>query len=108
MNWGWGEIFWMKRADGSQAEHIKTETERQIKGVQAWLEERIEPSGWLTGPEFGLVDAGCGPDRAWFGVKESIRIDDDLPQVYHLLAASKRDGMTSGNGPFPISHASRR
>jgi glutathione S-transferase len=86
MNWGWGEIFWMKRADGTQAEHIKTETERQIKGVQAWLEERIEPSGWLTGPEFGLVDAGCGPDRAC-GLRAAGG-QDDFPIQYISLQHS--------------------
>lgn len=56
INWGWGEVLWMKRAEGSLAEHVKAEVQRQTGELQSWLESRLQTSGWLTGPDFGVAD----------------------------------------------------
>lgn len=60
----------MKRAEGELAEHIKAEFARQIRQLQAQLEAWIEPSGWLTGPGFGIADIAAGTvvhRSAYFG-----------------------------------------
>lgn len=49
MNWGLGEVYWLKGAEVALADQTKSETIRQTKELQAWLEDRIEPSGLAVG-----------------------------------------------------------
>lgn len=70
VNWGWGEVLWMKRAKGELKAHLKAETERQTRDIQDWLEGQIEASGWLAGESFGLAEAAAAPivhRSAYFG-----------------------------------------
>ena len=41
VNWGYGEIFWYKRAAGVLADQMKAEAARQTEVLQGWLSERL-------------------------------------------------------------------
>lgn len=60
INWGLGEIRFFGRAPD------KVDTLRAVAGhetaqLQQWLERQIQPSGWLSGPDFGWADLCAAP-----------------------------------------------
>jgi len=61
VNWGFGEIFWYKRASGVLADKMKAEAVRQTAILQAWLTERLGSSRWFGGETFGWADAAAAP-----------------------------------------------
>ena len=61
VNWGFGEVFWYKRASGALADQLKSEAARQTTVLQAWLTERLGQSPWFGGETFGWADAAVAP-----------------------------------------------
>ena len=61
VNWGFGEIFWYKRASGALADQLKAEAVRHTAVLQAWLTERLGTSPWFGGAAFGWADAAAAP-----------------------------------------------
>lgn len=61
VNWGLSEIRWFKRAEGSQAEIMKTTAARQTAELQAWLTEKLGTRGWFNGESFGWADLSVAP-----------------------------------------------
>jgi glutathione S-transferase len=53
INWGLSEIRWFKRAEGEQAERMKTTAARQTAELQAWLTEKLGAGQWFNGETFG-------------------------------------------------------
>ena len=61
VNWGFGEIFWYKRASGALADKMRAEAFRQTAVLQAWLTERLGAARWFGGETFGWADAAAAP-----------------------------------------------
>lgn len=75
LNWGLGELTWMRRAEGKPAleKHLREEAAKQTKVLQAWLEERLVAAGgmYFGGESFGWADICVGPivnRSAYFGL----------------------------------------
>lgn len=71
LNWGWGEVLWMGRADGELKEKLRREAEQQTRQIQAWLEEQLGDHEWFGGTfGFGWADICVAPivnRSAYFG-----------------------------------------
>ena len=61
INWGLSEIRWFKRAEGEQAEKMKSAAARQTAELQAWLGEKLGTSQWFNGTSFGWADLSVAP-----------------------------------------------
>ena len=61
MNWGFGEVLWFRRAQGSLAETLKAAAARDTDILQRWLAERLGGADWFGGAAFGWADAAAAP-----------------------------------------------
>lgn len=62
INWGWGEVLWMERAEGELKEKLRGEAEQQTRVIQAWLEEKLGDHEWFGGEfGFGWADVCVAP-----------------------------------------------
>lgn len=59
-NWGLGEIRFFGRG-GDASDTMKAAAARETESLQSWLVSHIQPSGWLTGTEFGWADLSAIP-----------------------------------------------
>lgn len=55
INWGLGELRFFGRAKGHQDE-MRAVGARETADLQSWLESQFQPSGWMTGDDFGWGD----------------------------------------------------
>jgi glutathione S-transferase len=71
INWGWGEVLWMGRAEGALREKLKGEAEQQTRVLQAWLEGKLGEEEYFGGKHgFGWADICVAPivnRSAYFG-----------------------------------------
>lgn len=62
INWGWGEVVWMKRAEGELRERLKGEVEYQLAQIHAWLSEQLGENEYFGGEfGFGWADVCIAP-----------------------------------------------
>jgi glutathione S-transferase len=62
VNWGWGEVLWMGRAEGTLKEKLRAEAEQQTRQIQAWLESKLGEHDWFGGDfGFGWADVCVVP-----------------------------------------------
>lgn len=61
INWGFGELLWFHRADGSMAETLKAAAKRDTETLQRWLTKRLGDADWFGGKSFGWADAAAAP-----------------------------------------------
>ena len=61
VNWGFGEVLWYARAEGSLAETLKAAARRDTATLQAWLTARLGNTDWFGGDQFGWADAAVAP-----------------------------------------------
>ena len=61
VNWGFGEVLWYARAEGSLAETLKAAARRDTATLQAWLTARLGNADWFGGDQFGWADAAVAP-----------------------------------------------
>lgn len=61
VNWGFGEIFWFRRAEGELAERLKAAAARDTTSLQNWLTDRLGDADWFGGETFGWADAAVAP-----------------------------------------------
>ena len=61
INWGMGEVFTFKRADGERAAKLKEQAGHQTKQLQAWLTEQLGDATWFGGDSFGWADVCVWP-----------------------------------------------
>ncbi|MBL4863283.1 MAG: glutathione S-transferase family protein [Rhodobiaceae bacterium] len=61
INWGLGEIFFFKRAEGKQADEIIAKAAAQTQGFFTWLEAQLGTRGWFNGDAFGWGDLSVIP-----------------------------------------------
>jgi stringent starvation protein A len=87
INWGWGEVLWMERAEGELKEKLKGEAERQTRVLQSWLEEKLGSSEYFGGDfGFGWADVCVAPivnrsDYFGWGPGESSKLRKWLERV---------------------------
>ena len=60
INWGLGEIRFFGRAPDN-VEALRAVAGRETAQLQQWLERQIQPSGWMTGADFGWADICAAP-----------------------------------------------
>lgn len=76
INWGWGEVVFMGRAEGELKEKLRTEVEHQLDQIHAWLSAELGSHDYFGGASgFGWADICVGPmmnrsDLYGFGPKE--------------------------------------
>ena len=61
VDWGYGEILWFRRAEGSRAEARKARASHDTIVLQRWLTERLGAADWFGGTGFGWADAAVAP-----------------------------------------------
>jgi glutathione S-transferase/RNA polymerase-associated protein len=61
INWGLGEIEFMKRATGALAAEINANAARQLATWWRWLERQLGDAEWFTGASFGRADLSVIP-----------------------------------------------
>ena len=61
VNWGYGELLWFHRAEGSLAETLKAAAVRDTETLQRWLTERLGRADWFGGEGLGWADAAVAP-----------------------------------------------
>jgi glutathione S-transferase len=61
VNWGWGEILWFGRAQGTLADQLRAAAVRDTATIQAWLTDRLGAAEWFGGDHFGWADIACAP-----------------------------------------------
>ena len=87
INWGWGEVSWMERAEGDLKEKLRNEAEQQTRVIQAWLEEKLGDHDYFGGDfGFGWADLSVAPilnRSAYFGwgPKEGSKLEKWLERV---------------------------
>ena len=71
INWGLGEIEFMKRATGALAAEILANAGRQLRTWWGWLERQLGDAEWFGGSSFGRADLSVIPylnGSAGFGI----------------------------------------
>lgn len=87
INWGWGEILWMNRAEGLLKEKLRGEAEHQTREVQVWLESKLGAHDYFGGEfGFGWADVCVAPivnrsDYFGWGPREGSRLRAWLARV---------------------------
>ncbi len=61
VNWGFGELLWFRRAEGSPAETLQAAAALDTATLQQWLTERLGSADWFGGASFGWADAAAAP-----------------------------------------------
>ena len=61
VNWGFGELLWFRRAEGSAAQRLKEQAARDTTALQDWLAGRLGDADWFGGEAFGWADAAVAP-----------------------------------------------
>ena len=61
VNWGFGEVLWFRRAEGSLAETLRSAATRDTQALQQWLTERLGRADWFGGDSFGWADTAAAP-----------------------------------------------
>lgn len=64
VNWGYGELWWFRRAEGHEEgleEHMKEQARRQTRVLQQWLGERLGDDPYFNGQTFGWGDLSVAP-----------------------------------------------
>lgn len=61
INWGLGEIFWFKRAEGALADQMRATASRQTAEIQSWLAKKLGDRQWFNGESFGWADLSVAP-----------------------------------------------
>lgn len=59
--WAMGEVYWFKRAEGSKADELKANAQKQLIGLHAWLERQLGSGTWFNGDSFGWADLSVIP-----------------------------------------------
>lgn len=61
INWAYGEIHWMKRAEGELAEKLTAQIKAQAAVVQEWLSNQLGENEYFSGSTFGYADICVAP-----------------------------------------------